>query len=84
MVLCMGSDRSGYWSYHRTCLLDGVVMKQLDEVEDKIDQRIYEWHRSSSTLPLAAYLGWSDAEYRAFVERNEIPEREYGDRKRQE
>lgn len=51
--------------------------KQLDEVEDKIDQRIYEWHRSAASITLAAYLGWSDAEYKAFVERNEIPEREY-------
>ena len=53
------------------------MTKQLDEVEDKILDRIDEWHESAAPVTLAAYLGWSDAEYRTFVERCEIPEREY-------
>ena len=45
----------------------------MNNVFDRIDQ----WHDSQQAITLAAYLGWSDAEYRTFVERCEIPEREY-------
>jgi len=54
-----------------------TMTKQLDKVEEGIFDRVDAWHESASTLPLSAYLGWSDTEYKAFVERNEIPEREY-------
>lgn len=53
------------------------MTKQLDKTEENILDRIDAWHESNVAITLAAYLGWSDAEYKAFVERNEIPEREY-------
>ena len=54
-----------------------MTNKQLDEVEEKVLDRIDAWHESSVPIPLAAYLGWSDEEYYAYVEDNKVPEREY-------
>ncbi|MEE8113475.1 MAG: hypothetical protein V3T23_03880, partial [Nitrososphaerales archaeon] len=44
---------------------------------DKIFDRVDTWHYTHGTITLAAFLGWSDEEYKAFVARLEIPEREY-------
>tara|TARA_R110002096_G_scaffold140222_1_gene294766 strand:- start:1255 stop:1422 length:168 start_codon:yes stop_codon:yes gene_type:complete len=54
-----------------------MTNKQLDEVDEKVLDRIDAWHESSVPITLAAYLGWSDEEYYAYVEGNKIPEREY-------
>jgi len=35
-------------------------------------------HESSVPITLAAYLGWSDEAYYAYIEGNKAPEREYG------
>jgi len=44
---------------------------------DNVFNRIDAWHESDSRITLAAYLGWSDEEYRTFVRTCKIPEREY-------
>lgn len=42
---------------------------------DDIDDLIDDWHTGADARELHEFLGWTWAEYAAFVERNEIPER---------
>lgn len=53
--------------------------KKLNESEAllRIEYKIDDWHGGEADDPLHEYLGWTEDEYKKFLEDNVIPEREY-------
>ena len=40
---------------------------------DNIEDRVEAWHTGTDRRPLHAYLGWTEAQYAAWLERREFP-----------
>ena len=49
-----------------------ILMRAHNRVEDRID----EWHNTDDGSSLVEFLGWTSDEYKAYVERNELPQRD--------
>ena len=48
---------------------------QTQRTKEVIDDLIDEWHEGDSELPLHEFLGWTEEEYKAWVEFGQLPER---------
>jgi hypothetical protein len=47
------------------------------EAELRIEHAIDDWHGGEADEPLHEYLGWTEDEYKKYLEDDVIPEREY-------
>lgn len=63
-LLCRGPE----------CFLDRAMQGDFEDVHAAIDDAVSEWHASDSELSLPAYLGFSDEEYKRWVEHPECLE----------
>lgn len=53
---------------------EGAVLTTL---RSHIDDMIEAWHNGANDKPLHEYLGWTETEYRMFVQTSDIPEERY-------
>jgi hypothetical protein len=43
-------------------------MEPISQSEEEIDKKIEEWHKSDSDLPLNEYLGWTEEQYKKWLD----------------
>jgi len=58
--------------------MDNAANNALERAHASVEQLISVWHESDTENNLIDFLGWSELEYRLYVQENQLPEREVG------
>jgi hypothetical protein len=56
--------------------MDNSQQQALTLAHLKVEDLIDTWHESDTENNLVDFLGWSELEYKLYVEKNQLPERE--------